>query len=279
MKKLNLGDGLTLIAEINKNDKMLTISVNDKKSKTNSVLNNYYINTCETCGDKFISKEKLQFCPSCFVKVVNFASKISKNAEKPTVIDSPKSSFDNKINKARKHKKHIVTYYGKSVLADNNIIIDNLPELHNLVGDYITKARLETWLRFAIMGLSYEQIAKKLAVKTESVKVEYNFFGRRGIIKPEGNRPYVSSIVKYHIASEDTARVDIIREVNELNPATRTAYLFLKDDLKDWTNYEALSRKHKCARHTLVSYMYELNRAGLIEKRKINNVRSFRFKR
>lgn len=268
MKKINIGDGLTLIADINKTDNILTISINDKKSKNNSVLNNYYINTCETCGNKFISKEKLQFCPSCFAKVVNFANKMSKNAE-------------NALNtKEKTHKrKRAVVYYGKASLADNNIVIDNLTEVHNLVGDYITKARLETWLRFAIMGLNYEQIAKMLAVKTESVKTDYRVFARRGVVKLDGNKPIVTSAVKYHIESDPTARVLSLPAIPKMNEVAKTAYKCIGEFLNDWINYDDLMTKVDKKRHTLVNYVHELYNCGLIEKRMADRGVEVRFKR
>lgn len=274
MKKINIGDGLTLIADINKTDNILTISINDKKSKNNSVLNNYYINTCETCGNKFISKEKLQFCPSCFAKVVNFANKMSKNAE-----NEPKEANKSNLKNNAKKIKHRVIYYGKSTLADNNIIIDNLTEVHNLVGDYITKARLETWLRFAIMGLNYEQIAKMLAVKTESVKVDYRVFARRGVVRLDGNKPIVTSTVKYHIESDPTARVLSLPAIPKMNEAAKTAYKCIGEFLNDWINYDTLMTKVDKKRHTLVNYVHELYNCGLIEKRMVDRGIEVRFKR
>ena len=83
--------------------------------------------------------------------------------------------------------------------------------------------------------------------------------------------------VKEHKEKSKPTKEHKEKESDNLPP--RYAYNLLAPYIKRWTNYDVLSKKINIKRHTMVCYVYELNKAGLIEIKKINNVKYFRLKK
>jgi len=257
MKNIKLGDGLTLTAKVNKTDNTINIVFTDKHTLTDTSVD-AYINTCKICKARFLYFEKTAICPSCNEIIGDFLKNDGENAVKCDhgCNDKPKK-------KVRAKKK--VNYYAKAVLADNNIVIDNIVDCYNLTDGYISMPRLETWLKLAIMGLSYREIAKKLSVSIESARSDYRKLARLGLITIGSLRPSITSAVIFHI---DNTNVKETVKNDELPESARPAMHTLGAFLNDWIKTEDLAAIANLGKHTVVTYIYELNKLGMIDKKR-----------
>lgn len=258
MKTIKLNKNLNL--NINYNEEgNIEVQVIDKEH--NKVSNtNITITKCPICQSLHIGKED-SLCETCQEYM---------NAWTGNMQELNKMEIKPELPKGKKERKvKVVMNYGKSRFADKNIKIDNLVELHNMVVDIYSPAKLDTLLKFAIMGESYEAIAKKLNVLETSIRRDYGILAKRGLALINQGKPQVPSIVKYHTVSTplDNYPAHIQKHYNYLLPA-----------FKDWNTSRQGASQLKNKIFNIKAYIKALSKYDLVERSGCRKEMNYRLK-
>ena len=247
MKTIKLNKSLNLNIEYK--DGEIKLVLNDRKLDKSSE-SSIKVHTCPICGTSHFSENAI--CSRCLAFINNY-------------VGNKKEVKESKVSR----KTKTIVNYNKGKFIGENIVIDNLTELHNLIYDYMSIGKLETMLKLIIMGNNVRSIAIKLNIAQTSVIRDCYMLSKRGIIAARGS--YIELIpgkIQYHTLEET---VDLPQSVVD-------RYNQLKPFMKKWTTTEKLQKDLNTNYYNTMAYLKRLNNFGLLVKQGTKKNREYKLK-
>ena len=244
MKTIKLNKLLNLNIDYKEGEIKLTL--NDKRLNKSSE-NSVKVHTCPMCGTPHFSD--IAICSRCLAFINNYVGK-KKEVKEP-------------------RRTKVVVNYNKGKFIGENIVIDNLTELHNLIYDFMSIGKLETMLKLIIMGNSVRSMAIKLNIAQTSVIRDCYMMAKRGIIAARGSTiELIPGKVQYHTLEET---IDIPQSVID-------RYNQLKPFMKKWTTVDKLQKDLNTNYYNTMAYLRRLNKFGLLVKQGTKKNREYKVK-
>ena len=251
MKKFKVSKNVYLNTNIEGDNLVITFVDSKKNSIGNAHL---YVNTCSVCNKIEISDIKYNICAKCENLIKSYTEK-----SKEVLPVAP----------VKTRAKKVIVNYNKETIANDNIKIENLVEIHNLLENKYSIGKIETLLKLVIMGLTYTQIAEQLNIKTVSVKHDLNVFERFGIVSNDKFKAKVTKVVNYKI-------VTILDK--EIPNNIISMYNSVGCYMKNWISTKDLVKVTNRPAKTVSQYIWYMNKYGLIEKMGNNQNKVYKVK-
>lgn len=252
MKKFKVNKNVFLNTSIEGDN----LVINFTDSKKNSIGNAHlFINTCSICNKIEISDIKQNICDKCENLIRSYTDKAKEVLP---------------IAPVKIRAKKVIVNYNRETIANENIKIENLVEIHNLLENKYSVGKIETLLKLVIMGLTYSQIAQQLKIKTLSVKHDLNNFEKVGIVSNDKSKSKVTKMVNYKIITNDL--------LDNIPKTIVSMYNSIGCYMKNWISAKDLVKVTNRPAKTVSQYIWYMNKHGLIEKMGNNQNKLYKIK-
>ena len=251
MKKFKVNKNVYL----NTNIEGVNLVIGFTDSKKNSIGNAHlYINVCSVCNKIEISDIKQNICNRCENLIKSYTDKAKEVLP---------------IIPVKTRAKKVIVNYNRETIANENIKIENIVEIHNLLENKFSIGKIETLLKLVIMGLSYNQIAEQLNIKTLSVRHDLIIFQRFNIVSNDKSKAKVTKLVNF----------TIVNNTNKEIPRTIISmYNSIGCYMKNWISTKDIAKTSNRPIKTVAQYIWYMNKHGLIEKMGNNQNKLYKVK-